>query len=366
MRSCTGIAARDDFTKVVSRVKDEAKGQSLDLAEMGDAARSALKGVQEAQKRHTTVDAKVQGKLKTLSASLKAYNNRLNNVQNEAKALQADAEATMKLLWGNENVSEGGSASVEAETVEAERVDPSVEADFDVEVPPVAKKFDDAMKNAKPVESVEAEKVSGGGSSKSGETQPEELEIEIEVDEPSPADDVPVTQITQELYEKGIDFADCTDAKSLRKRYADVLAGKYDAPAPPQQAQRQTPPQSHSRPPQQQQQTHQGGYGGNQAGGYQGYGGSGYNSQSQTTETGLAFDPHPGAQRKMIDPNKPVWEVKNEVARENGVDPNTVDLWAGTVLLADHKRLYEYGSLVQTNPIEVRSKGDAPRSPPQN
>jgi hypothetical protein len=348
-RSVVNTQTRDEISRVATKVKEEANGQALDIAEMADAARSSMKVVQEALGRYPDGggDPKVKGKLQTLSASLKAYQNRLNNVQNEAKSIHREAETLVKHVWGTE-----APETVEAEPVKAESTTGGkVEVDdFDAEAPHVAK----ILESEKSTASRSQQSSSSPNQSSSSEAKPADADVEVEVLEvevESPVDDVPVTQITQELYERGIDFSDCHDAAGLRKRYTDVLAGKFDKQEPPRQAssQRQAPP-APERPTQyQQQQSQQQGAPGWQQG------------TPNTTETGLAFDPHPGAMRKMIDPMKAVWEVKQDVARENGVDPSQIDLWSGMLKLDDHKRLYEYGQSLQANPIEVRSKGDAPQ-----
>jgi hypothetical protein len=339
MRTAVSTTVRDDISRVATKVKEEANGQALDVAEMVDAARASLKTVQDATARHPEGggDPKVKGKLQTLTASLKAYQSRLANVQNEAKSIHREAETLLKHVWGTE--------APAAEKVDSEPVveEAAKASDFDAEAPHVAQILEDRGKQAAANNDLNSASSSNSADDGSKAAEPEVLEIEIE----SPVDDVPITTITQELYERGIDFSDCHDAAALRKRYADVRAGKFDTQEPPKQttATRAAPP-APERPTQQQQQQY-----------------GGYNRQQtpNTTETGLAFDPHPGAQRKMIDPMKAVWEVKQDVAKENGVDAATIDLWSGMLKLDDHKRIYEYGQQLQANPIEVRSKGDIPQ-----
>jgi hypothetical protein len=342
MRTAVSTHTRDDLSRVATKVKEEANGQAMDVAEMLESARTSHKTVLDALERNSELaatDAKAKGKLSTLSASLKAYQNRLNNLQNEAKSINREAESLVKHLWGNSTGSDESTASTTTEDATA----PNANAadDFDADAPHIAKILEEKVEEASPSSN-------NNNNNNNGGEDPEILEIEIE----TPEEDIPITEITQALYEKGIDFSDCHDAAALRQRFKDMKAGKFDQQqAPPQQQQQRAAPSQPSYgggAPQQHQQQQQ----------YQQQGG--YNSQSTTNETGLAADPHPGAQRKMLDPMKAVWEVKQNIAQENGVDASTIDLWSGPVKLEDHKRLYDYGAMVQTNPIEVRQKGDMP------
>jgi len=359
-RTAVSTHTRDDLSRVATKVKEEANGQAMDVAEMLESARASHKKVLEALERNGelgSTDAKAKGKLQTLSASLKAYQNRLNNLQNEAKSINREAESLVKHLWGNSSGSEEPAAAAAADGDAAPQTE-----DFDADAPHISKILEEKTVEAEPVKgdssasntNTTASSATGGSAA-----EPEVLEIEIE----TPEEDIPITDITQALYEKGIDFSDCHDAASLRQRYKDMKEGKFEQKqAPPQQ---QTQQRAAPSQPAYGGGGNTGSYGGNagypsneQRQQYQQQGG--YNANSTTTETGLAFDPHPGAQRKMLDPMKAVWEVKQNIAAENGVDANTIDLWSGPIKLEDHKRLYDYGSLVQTNPIEVRQKGDMP------
>ena len=352
-RTAISTHTRDDLSRVATKVKEEANGQAMDVAEMLDSAKTSHKSVLDALERNNELgatDAKAKGKLQTLSASLKAYQNRLNNLQNEAKSINREAESLVKHLWGNSSGSDAAASGAAEDASPAGATD-----DFDADAPHIAKILEEkAVPEAEALNLDQQESSNTANTANSsGDAEPEVLEIEIE----TPEEDIPITEITQALYEKGIDFADCHDAAALRQRYKDMKEGKFDKQAPPQQqSQQRAAPSQPQAPP-----AGGGGYdfGGNQQRQqYQQQGG--YNQSSTTTETGLAHDPHPGAQRKMLDPMKAVWEVKQSIAAENGVDANTIDLWSGPVKLEDHKRLYDYGSLVQTNPIEVRQKGDQP------
>ncbi|RNF15910.1 uncharacterized protein Tco025E_05346 [Trypanosoma conorhini] len=357
--------ARDALTKQLSALKEECKGQGLDLADMSDASRAAMRAVQDGLKRANVEDDQFKGKCTTLSASMKAYTARLSNLQDEARSIQAEADALLKLMWGTEappkdasfasppkSAEEAGSASAAAAEVKGAETE---DDEFIVEPPPLAK----ALGNDKrPPERVEAERVQDTARKSAEEVVVEEIEVEtIEVEvEPneSPADTMKITDITKDLYERGVNFSDCLDARTLRQRYRDVLAGKLSPgihpgtpTSTPQAAEANTnqPRMPEHRPYQQQPQQY-----------YQ----QQQQQQANTSESGLAHDPYPNAYRKMVDPMKHVWELKNELAAEKGIDPKSVDLWSGKCKLEDHKVLYDYPS-VQSYPIEVRQKGDIPR-----
>nr|CCC92613.1 conserved hypothetical protein [Trypanosoma congolense IL3000] len=344
--------ARDNITKQLGALKEECKGQGLDLADMGEASRTAMRSLQESVKRAGVDDESFNGKYGTLSASLKAYTSRLANLQNEARSIQSEVDALLRLIWGTEEAARPASFSSPPRHSEVPRPvgEPSSKCahdSFDVEPPPVV----EALGGGNPkVEKVEAERVTEARrASEAQEAKLEEIEVEtIEVEvEPaeSAADTMKITDITRELYEKGVNFSDCLDAQSLRQRYKDVLTGKITPGIQAGSTSNKTnnvemnknqPTMPRSNP---------------------------YNSgqqQSNTTESGLAHDPYPNAYRKMVDPMKHVWELKKELAAEKGIDANSVDLWSGKTKLEDHKLLYDYPS-VQSYPIEVRQKGDIPR-----
>eukprot|EP00744_Colponema_vietnamica_P000391 GILI01000703.1.p1 GENE.GILI01000703.1~~GILI01000703.1.p1 ORF type:complete len:366 (+),score=82.75 GILI01000703.1:59-1099(+) len=345
---------------------------------MNEASRNAGNALQEVLKRNAVDDIKVKGKIATLTASLKSYNTRLSNLQSEARSVQTEADALIKMLWGNSNAAEATKA--QAPTPNA---DPSSD-DFGVDVPPIAKKIEQVLGESRPSSSIDSssettssnqppapsqkvetlegdfirEDLTAPKSAQSTSTgTDEDLEIELEVDgstsNASPvksanellADKASIPEITTELHNNGIDFSSCRDADSLRKKYLEFLEGKFKKPsAKPNhnQEQRTTQQPPTPRPPQQQQQQSQ----------YQ-------QAASNTTETGVSSDPYPNGVRKMIDPMKTVWEVKMEIAKERNMDANTVNLWSGKICLEDHKRLYDYPT-IQQFPIEVRSKGDTP------
>lgn len=364
--------ARDGLTKPLSSLKEECKGQQLDLADMAEVMKTATNAYTAAVKKADTEDQQLKGKLTTLSASVKVYNTRLANLNNETRAIQGEIDAILKLLWGTENphgatfASPPAGASASAEPRE----------EFEVEPPPISRILNEEKPGtgaaasadastatisstpAPPVEQVDGERVVGsatpGTASPASAAGGDEIEVEtIEIDVEPATDDavdaMKVTDITKELYEKGVNFSDCMDARTLRQRYRDVLSGRIPSsaasPKPPSSTketlapnpdQPRMPHRSQAPPQQQQQQQRQ-----------------------STSESGLATDPYPNAHRKMVDPMKYIYQIKEEVAAEKGIDPRNVDLWSGKVKLDDSKRLYDYPS-VQSYPIEVRQKGDIP------
>jgi hypothetical protein len=373
---------REDLSRVVSAVQGEAKGQAVDLVEMGDAARNSLKQIQEASARVKFDDARLKAKVTTLQTALKAYSSRVANVQNEARSLQGDAERVLKMLYGESETAASGATTATTTTTATSSASASAaaggaaagESDFHVEPPAAAQKLEE-INRAPPGSQGRVETATDAAARGATTVAEDEIVVETLDDDASGAaaagaaddslnriraDETTVSEITATLHERGIDFGDCRDARQLRQRYKDFLDGKFakpDKPAPrpePNRDQPSTPPryspssggssyqqqqqqQQQQRPPYQQQQP-----------------------IPNTTETGLQPDPHPGAVRKQIDTQKFVREVKEEIAREHGVSAGQIDLWSGMTLLEDNKRLYEYSNL-QNNPIEVRQKGDFPR-----
>ncbi|KAG8343575.1 hypothetical protein TRVL_05593 [Trypanosoma vivax] len=354
---------RDGLTRQLGALKEECKGQGLDLADMLEASRVVMRSLQEALKRANVDDEQFKGKCATLNASLKAYTVRMSNLHNEAHSIQSGADALLKLLWGTETPTRGASFSsppnIPEGQTKATPVTPNAEQgtdEFVVEPPPVAKLFEN---KAQAPERVEAEHVpvdAGRPVKTEKEKNPhiEEIEVEtieietVEVEsESNSVDSVAISDITRELYERGVNFSHCLEEKSLRQLYRDVLSGKVpssvQAGRPSGGTSEYSPNSNQPRMPQPRQQS--------------------YNRQQappNTNEAGLANDPYPNAYRKMVDPMKHVWEIKREIAAEKGIDPQSVDLWSGKTKLEDHKLLYDYPT-VQSYPIEVRQKGDVPR-----
>lgn len=373
---------RDKLTQHLTALKEESKGQCLDLADMGDASKAVTRALQEAVLASSVDDAQFKAKTATLSASAKAYHMRLNNLQNEARSIQTEVDAILKLLWGTDNP-RGASFAQPPPSSASTTVGPSGDAvpsagessgeGFDVEPPAVSRILESGPAPPK-VERVEGERVvepvrasrAEATKSEGGDEAVEVETIEIEVEPAESSGSTPsatteqddhvetmkITDITKELYERAVNFADCLDARSLRQRYRDVLSGKISSGYPggaPGKASASPPtaddpssstqPRTPPRPPYQRQ--------------YQ-------QPPPNTQESGLASDPYPNAVRKMMDPMKHVWEVKQEIAAEKGIDPASVDLWSGKTKLEESKRLYDYPS-IQSYPIEVRQKGDVPR-----
>jgi hypothetical protein len=365
-RGCASPAfprdAREKLTKCFAAVKEETRGQALDLTDMSDASRKVMRSVQDALKAFPEVeqDAKFKGKLQTLTASLKAYNSRLSTLQNEARSMQADVDGLLKHMWGAEQPSVAPSPGGQRIATQS--------GDFGVDAPSSGES-DESSPKSNTVETVEGEIVRDAAAPKTATESEAEIEIEtVEIEPPaassasasssspsgssaassSPAsgfskqvENKSVTEITRELHEKGVNFSDCMDAKTLRQRYQDYLDGKIATakatppPPPPQQAARRPANNTYYEQQQQQQRT------------------------PNTTETGLASDPYPNAERKMIDPMKYVWQVKQEYCAEKGVDPQTFDLWSGKVRLDDSKRLIDFPT-IQNFPLEMRQKGNPP------
>lgn len=371
---------RNELTKHLSSLKEECKGQSFDLADMNDAAKEAGRAVQEKVKQLVINDSLFNAKVLTLSASVKAYHKRLANLQVEAQSIQAEVDALLKLMWGAESPeaadfsSPPTSCSSSSSTIkEGHEKKDTMEMNkdqhsegFAVDPPPIAQMVEgmSGSSSEKKVETVEGEHIPsdapiGAKSSfektSTAKAEPDEATIEIEVEPESSdpvvdaVDSMKITDITSDLYERGVNFSDCLDAKSLRQRYKDVLAGKFVLPATSfrkQAEENKVQPPSPRRP-----EVRNTDYS---------YSSSSYQSAPNSNQSGLAHDPYPNAQRKMIDPMRYVEDVKKELCAEQGVDPNSVDLWSGKVRLDDKKRLYDYPT-IQSYPVEVRQKGDIPR-----
>lgn len=370
---------RNELTKHLSSLKEECKGQGFDLADMNDAAKEAGRAVQEKVRQLAIDDSLFNAKALTLSASVKAYHKRLANLQVEAQSIQAEVDALLKVMWGSENPEAANFATPPSSSFVASPSDASKQENsigkkdgeqktdgFEVEPPPIAQFVNDLSGNntEKKVEKVEGEHLSSDtpiGGKPSVESAPGNVDaevetIEIEV-EPEPldsavdaVDSMKITDITSELYERGVNFSDCLDAKSLRQRYKAVLAGKF---TPPSTSFKKAAEENKMQPPAPQRpEMHHSNYN---------YGSSSsQQSSANANQTGLAHDPYPNAQRKMIDPMRYVSDVKKELCSEQGIDPNSVDLWSGKVRLDDSKRLYDYPT-VQSYPVEVRQKGDIPQ-----
>ncbi|CCW70771.1 unnamed protein product [Phytomonas sp. Hart1] len=360
---------REWLTNNLTALKEECKGQGLDLADMSDATKATSSSLQECLSSSNVQDAAFKTMVESLSASVKVYNNRLNNLKNEVWTVQTKVDTLLKMLWGTENPK---GASFEAppipsSTSTAQRVPSGNGERSHIE----GSLVDEVRHNTSCDGTLEGEKVNvervvgekvpdksykksqGMVDKKEEEIEAEVIEVELDPGFNSSVGDKKITDITKELYERGVDFSDCLDAKSLRQRYDDVLSGKI-ASQPPSSSSLSATDSSSVKPsatntdrpyasPRLQ-----------------------YSEEPSymppppnTGEAGLAHDPYPNATRKMVDAMKFVWQIKQELSSERGIDPNTVDLWSGKTKLEDHKRLYDYPT-AQSHPIEVRQKGDMP------
>ncbi|CCW65037.1 unnamed protein product [Phytomonas sp. EM1] len=362
---------RELLTKNLTAVREECKGQGLDLADMSDATKATSRALHECISVSNVQDAAFKEMVESISASLKVYNNRLNNVKNEAWSVQTKVDTLIKLLWGTENP-QGDSFAAQPplddlSTVPKEPPRNGEPSDIEVKGSPESEVLHNVSCDRAPfdekvnVEHVVGERVDGKWNKRSQEEsdrKDEEIEVEtIEVELESHFNNSigkkTIIDITKELYERGVDFSDCLDANSLRQRYDDVLNGKictqktfssststtgnsYAEPFATNTDQPQVP----SRPQYSEDQSY-------------------IPPLPNTETTGLAHDPYPNAMRKMVDAMKFVWQIKQELAAEKGINPSSVDLWSGKVKLEDHKRLYDYPT-AQSHPIEVRHKGDMP------
>ena len=178
-------------------------------------------------------------------------------------------------------------------------------------------------------------------------------EVDIELEEATPDSPMTAAELTEYLHEKSVDFSDCFNEDSLRQRYMDVKRGTYKAPKKVQLKEESRHVTSNEqkismiREPVVVQNTSNG----NRSSERErfNYGGS--------SNCGIMQDPYPGAERRMCDPMKYVWEVKQDICQGRGVNSSQVDIWCGPTKLEDHKRMYEYPQCQRT-PMEVRMKGD--------
>ncbi|KNH09368.1 hypothetical protein XU18_0053 [Perkinsela sp. CCAP 1560/4] len=126
-----------------------------------------------------------------------------------------------------------------------------------------------------------------------------------------------VTEITQFLYEKGVDFHQCRDAASLRNLYREVKEDclqktKFSTISP----------------------------------------------ETTAIDTAMIPDPHPGMDRHGIDPYELVGEVKIRMCRIYRLDNKQMDLLLNGKVLDDNKRICEYPQ-TKTFELTLRSKSSA-------
>ena len=152
-----------------------------------------------------------------------------------------------------------------------------------------------------------------------------------------------ISEITEFLYDKNIDFADCYDANSLRRRYEEVNRGTYvDNKRGKKIAElcklreKNTPidPTTLSNP--------------------------NFRSKSRAfvseeDATAITLDPYPSMQRYGVDPTKYVWEVKQELCRQKGYDPEQMEIVVGDTALEDYRKMGDYPQ-VQCSPVYIRNR----------
>eukprot|EP00008_Paramoeba_atlantica_P007566 CAMPEP_0201483338 /NCGR_PEP_ID=MMETSP0151_2-20130828/7556_1 /ASSEMBLY_ACC=CAM_ASM_000257 /TAXON_ID=200890 /ORGANISM="Paramoeba atlantica, Strain 621/1 / CCAP 1560/9" /LENGTH=364 /DNA_ID=CAMNT_0047866435 /DNA_START=142 /DNA_END=1236 /DNA_ORIENTATION=- len=327
------------------KAAEEFKGQSLDLRDMCSAARvvkqEAVDIAQQNQRELLSSDTLKQ-KWDTLLSKIKAYCVRVGTVQGEAASLHDDIQQFLKMKEPEESsstsVKDKPAASVETPRIVRQEV----------------REFTCTTSSPEDGTPISAEVISETEIviESSPDSQQKECENNAE-------DSTPVSEITQYLHENGVDFSDCFNAESLRARYRDVKSGAYrpvqkqketDAAArrreleAKEERQRQRQESSRSSTNTQQNQSSS-----QHSSQNMNYGGS--------PSGGLMADPYPGAERRMCDPMKYVWEVKREICAGKSVNPEQMDIWVGGTKLEDHRRIHEYPQ-VQYSPMEFRVKGD--------
>eukprot|EP00758_Cryptobia_borreli_P000102 Tbor_TRINITY_DN10142_c0_g1::TRINITY_DN10142_c0_g1_i1::g.17233::m.17233 len=341
--SCVNIqfAMQHSLTKALNRIKEESQGQYLDLIDMNEASRNAANSLQEIVKRNPVEDPNLKNKITNLVLTMKAYHTRLNNLQNEALSLQGETDGALKLVCG-ENMLKSTSSTVDSDAYK--------NSDIDVSVTSIkSEEIQTSTPLNQEVETVEGEIIKDDIGDKyrkkteASKASEEYIEVEIEPTEPDGLPSIP--EIIKALHEGAVDFSDCRDANSLRHKYQDFLDGKFKQSSnayKPQEPQKQPPK---PKPP-------QSSYAGSSTASYR-------PPTPNSHETSLASDPFPNGERRMLDPMLFVYQVKADIAKSKGMQPENIDLWSGSTRLNDHKRLYDYPT-IQQFPIEVRNKGDFP------
>ncbi|KNH04834.1 hexokinase-2-like protein [Perkinsela sp. CCAP 1560/4] len=287
----------------IRKASAELKNQSIDLRDMCAAARIPKQ----------TLEASLSNDLGTKSSDVKSIVSSLKAYCVRVSALQGEAESVCSEM--QELISSLDRADREAEPIATEKAAPTVaeisENEVEIEEPA----------------STSAQNISSG---------------------------VSVQEMTEYLHAKSIDFSDCFDEESLGKRYIAVKKGTY---VPPRKESSvapiapKVPSDSHKvcairEPPTYERDSSSGSKHSQEK---MNYGGSSQNAVMQ--------DPYPGAERRMCDPMKYVWEVKQEICQGKGVNSSQVDIWCGPIKLEDHRRMYEYPQCQRT-PMEVRMSGD--------
>ena len=345
-----------DLKRVATQARQEAIANLEDLKDIASTARAAANALANARQRHASdiPDGKVKQKLTTLNASLKTYSYRLTNLETEVQSIIEDAEAVLASLnnaaAGTETVQQATHSKNTNDDDKMKDDDFVLDSDFSasspqqkptIQTPPTAEEH---LKQHPAGAGTFAE-VASSASSSNIESDDGDLKIEyvssderakfnnsedpgtIEIELPDAVDEKPVSEITDELFTKNIDFSDCRDAKQLRNRYRDFLNGKLSPPqAKPQRATQPPPPprDTYTPPP------------------------------NNYTEKGMQADPYPNAQRKMVDPNRLVGDLKLEMAREHKISPYTIGMFVAGIRMDENKRISDYPQ-VQHNQIELRT-----------
>jgi len=306
--SSTSPLGKDKLTSILKDAEASVTRQSLALRDLCVAARLPKQDL-EAFSRESLCQNDEKTSLKAVLSSFKAYCIRISALQGEAESLSKEI---LELIERNNQQDKETSASVNA--------------------------------------------------SDQASTIPEISENEVELEETAPTpqqvpQEISVQDITEYLHGKSIDFSDCYDEESLKKRYLEVKSGTYRPLAKVKtsmtRSEEKTVTKSHGICPIREPPSHDNSYSSQS---------SGRNNQENMNYGGsskgaIMGDPYPGAERRMCDPMKFVWEVKQDICRGRGVNSSQVDIWVGPLRLDDTKRMYEYPQCQRT-PMEVRMKGD--------
>lgn len=316
---------RSKDAKVFARAAQEMKGQTTDLRDICSAATETSLGAYADLtawiSKEPSFDEERKRKLNAVASGIKAYCVRLGTVQGEAQKISTELDAISAMLKGGDD-----------------SLTPSDKKEN------LAKKIEGNEERI-PEASVEIEDESGA---------------QVLSDEDDWAINLGEKGITEYLHRKGVDFSDCFDAESLRARYRLVASGKWDEIMVRKRA-TQNQQRRRAELRREKSQDRRNLFGAATAGMVReenptiNYGGS--------TEQQVMNDPHPGAERRMVDPQRYVWELKAEVCRAKGVNPSSVDIWCAYGILDDSKRIYEYPQC-QHSAIEMRMKGDTTRRTP--
>ena len=171
--------------------------------------------------------------------------------------------------------------------------------------------------------------------------------------EPAASDKATITEITEYLYDKGIDFSDCPDARSLRARYAAVREGSY---VNPKQAKKRTELGSlrEQHMPSSVASSASAASSVPLTGGSLPSSGRCYSSEYDGTA--ITPDPYPTMPRYAVAPWKYIWEVKEELCRQQGYEPSQMELLAGDKVLEDFRKVLDYPDLQRGAPVQMRSR----------